>query len=75
MTKEIQLKLKNNPKYLEYLRTHSYWYKDLNRSANNYKRFEEEVKVNYKLRFPDKVEKTINMLDMLQTILGTLNQR
>lgn len=75
MIKSIQKKLKDNPKYLEYLHTHSYWYKNLNRNPTLYKTFEEEVKINYKLRPSDRIEKTINMLDTLQTILATLNQR
>lgn len=75
MIKSVQQKLKENPKYLEYLHTHSYWYKNLNRNPANYKIFEEEVKTNYKLRPSDRIEKTINMLDMVQTILGTMSQR
>lgn len=75
MIRNVQQKLKENPKYLEYLHTHSYWYKNLNRNPSNYKKFEEEVKINYKLRPSDRIEKTINMLDMLQTVLGTMSQR
>lgn len=75
MIKNIQQKIKSNPKYVEYLHTHSYWYKNLNRNPTLFKDFEEEVKINYKLRPSDRIEKTINMLDTLQTILGTLSQR
>lgn len=73
MIRIIQEKLKDNPKYLEYLHTHSYWYKKLNRNFKYFKEFENEVKTNYKLYPRDKVEKALNILDTLQTILSTIN--
>ena len=73
MIKTVQAKIKSNPRYLEYLHTHSYWYKDLNRDPNNFKRFEEDSRKNLKLRPTDKIEKTLDMIDMLQTILGSIN--
>ena len=73
MIKTVQTKIKSNPRYLEYLHTHSYWYKDLNRDPNNFKRFEEDARKNLKLRPTDKIEKTLDMIDMLQTILGSIN--
>lgn len=73
MIKTVQAKIKSNPRYLEYLHTHSYWYKDLNRDPNNFKRFEEDARKNLKLRSTDKIEKTLDMIDMLQTILGSIN--
>ena len=73
MIKIVQEKLRSNPKYLEYLHTHSYWYKKLNRNFKYFKEFENEVKTNYKLYPRDKVEKALNILDTLQTILSTIN--
>ena len=47
MQKEIQQKLLKNPKMLEYLRLNSMWYKHLNRSSSNYKKFESAIKEQY----------------------------
>ena len=73
MIKIIQDKLKNNPKYLEYLHTHSYWYKKLNRDIKYFNEFENEVKKAYKLYPHDRIEKALNIIDTLQTILTTIN--
>lgn len=73
MTLDLQFKIKNNPNYLKYLRENSNWYKELNRSPEKFKNFEEEVKTNYKLRPVDKIERVIDTFDMVQTILKTLN--
>ena len=73
MIRPLQEKLRSNPKYLEYLHTHSYWYKELNRSFDNFKEFESEVKKEYKLYPRDKIERAINLIDTLGTILNTIN--
>ena len=73
MIKLIQERLKSNPHYLEYLHTHSYWYKKLNRDYKYFKEFENEVKTVYKLYPKDKAEKALNLLNMLQTIISTVN--
>jgi len=41
MSLDIQYKIINNINYKKYLRTHSYWYKYLNRNPNIFKKFEE----------------------------------
>ena len=73
MIKLVQEKLRSNPKYVEYLHTHSYWYKNLNRDINSFKEFEKEVKSFYKLYPKDKIEKALNILNMVETILSTIN--
>lgn len=72
MRLDIQIKLKNNPNYLKYLRENSYWYKRLNRNPNLFKEFEEEVKEKYKLRPTDKIGKTLDTIEMIQTILSSI---
>ncbi|MBS7021554.1 MAG: hypothetical protein KH135_06920 [Firmicutes bacterium] len=72
MSLETQFTIKNNEKYFHYLRTHSYWYKELNRNPNKLNQFIEEVKDAYKLRTTDKVEKAIETFEFLQSILSTL---
>lgn len=73
MIKSVQIKIQNSPKYLEYLRTHSYWYKRLNRDSRYLKDFEAEVKEAYKLYPHDRLAKALNMLETIQTIISTIN--
>lgn len=72
MSLEIQFKLKNNPQYLRFLRTHSDWYKELNRNPANFSRFEDKVKEEYRLRPTDRINKALEMIEMAQTIISTL---
>ncbi len=72
MSLELQFKIKNNPNYLRYLRTHSYWYKELNRNSSNFALFEEKVKEDYRLRPTDRISKALEMLEMVGTIMSSL---
>ncbi len=72
MSLELQYKIKSNPKYLEYLREHSIWYKYLNRSQYSFKDFVSSVNAYYGLRPSDKIAKMINNINMLQTFLDVL---
>ena len=72
MSLELQFRLKNNPNYLRYLRTHSAWYKELNRNPANFLLFEEKVKEEYRLRPTDRISKALEMIEMAQTIISTL---
>ena len=72
MSLELQFKIKNNPNYVRYLRTHSYWYKELNRNPSNFLLFEEKVKEEYRLRPTDRISKALEMIEMAQTIISTL---
>lgn len=72
MSLEIQFKIKNNPNYLKYLRTHSNWYKELNRNPASFSLFEEKVKEEYRLRPTDKINKTLEMIEMAEAIISTL---
>lgn len=71
MTLEIQFKIKNNPHYLQYIRENSYWYKLLNRNANLFPKFEEEVKEKYGLRPSDRITKALESFEILQNLLAT----
>ena len=71
MTLELQFKIKENEHYLRYLRQNSYWYKILNRSPWEFKRFEEEVRKTYHLSKMDRLEKAFNTFEMREKILGT----
>lgn len=66
----IQFKIKNNPNYVRFLRSNSHWYKYLNRDYGSFKKFEEEVKREYKLTSIDKIEKAINTLEMFEKVFS-----
>jgi len=72
MELDIIYKIKNNKKHYDFLRTHSYWYKYLNRDSNNYKLFLAEYKKYNREVTTNKVNDTINNLDMMTDILKVL---
>ncbi len=74
MSVEVQLQLKSNINYLKYLKENSHWYKYLNRSNQYFKDFDNEMKINYKLRPTDRLSRAIDTFDMIQTLLATLKQ-
>ena len=70
---EVLYKLKSNPLYIEYLHTHSYWYKYLNRDPKylndflkEYKEFNSNIKT-------DRIKNTIDTIDTLLNVVSTLN--
>ena len=72
MILDLQFKIKNNPKYLQYLRENSHWYKILNRNPLMFDRFVEKVKEDYKLRTSDKITKALGTIEMFQNIISSL---
>lgn len=72
MNLDLQFRIKNNPKYLQYLRENSYWYKILNRNPLMFDRFVEKVKEDYKLRASDKISKALGTIEMFQNIISSL---
>lgn len=75
MTLDTQFKLKSNPLYIKYLHENSNWYKILNRDPNMISKFIEETKIHYKLRPSDRINNALNTIEMLTTILSTLNNK
>jgi hypothetical protein len=67
---EIKQKLDENPKYKELLRLNSHWYKILNRDHTKYEEFVKEMKIKYKLRTIDKIDKTIDTIDLITKIVS-----
>ena len=72
MQKSLQIKLNENPKMKEYLKLNSNWYKDLNRSATNYKNFEQTMKDIYKLRTTDKINDALENIDLISSVLNVI---
>lgn len=75
MTLDTQFKIKSNPLYTKFLHENSYWYKILNRNPNMFNSFVEEVKTVYGLRPVDKINKTLSTLEMISSIMSTLNSK
>lgn len=73
MTLNTQFKLKSNPLYIKYLHENSYWYKILNRDPTKFDDFVNEMKINYKLRPTDKINKAISTFEMISSIISALN--
>lgn len=72
MNLDIQFKIRNNPHYQRYIRENSNWYKILNRDPAMFSMFEQQVKTDYKLRPEDRINRVIETVDFLQTLLATL---
>lgn len=64
--------IKTDDRYLNYLRTHSEWYKYLNRTPDAFNYFMEEVKSFYKLRPVDKIGNLSERIDMINTFINIL---
>lgn len=60
-------------KYYDYLKENSFFIKDLNRNPNNYKNFKEFVKDKYHLRVTDKVSNVIDDIELVSSVISTLN--
>ena len=69
---EVLYKLKSNPEYINYLHTHSYWYKILIRNPKMINNFIEEVKTNLGLRTTDKISNALSKFEMISSILSSL---
>ena len=72
MSLDTQFKLKSNPLYIKYIHENSYLYKILNRDPSKFNDFVNEVKVNYKLRPSDKIDKALSTFEMISSIMGAL---
>ena len=65
MKYEVIIKLKEDQKYLGFLRSNSNWYKILNRSEDEYNNFIKAMKEKYKLRTIDKFDNVVDSVDLM----------
>ena len=72
MELNLQMKLKQNPKFYGYLKENSYYFKYLNRNSDNYSKFESDMKKLYKVRTTDKIQDVIDNIDIFSSIIGAL---
>lgn len=72
MQQRLQIKFRENPKMKEYLKLNSYWYKELNRSVTNYKKFEANMKEIYKLKTTDRINDALENIDLISSVLNVI---
>ncbi len=72
MIYDIKRRIDSDINLKRYLRENSYWYKSLNRDPKYFYYFIEEMKKEYHLTTQDKINKTIDNINMLTTFLDVL---
>ncbi len=72
MELNILYKIKSEKKHYDFLRSHSIWYKYLNRDPNNYKDFLNAYKKYSREETTSKINNTINNIDMIANIIKVL---
>jgi len=73
MNKELLIKIKSDPNLYNYLKYHSYWYKDLKRRPERFNEFVYEMKKEYKLTVTDKISNVNDKITFVRTFLDMLN--
>ncbi len=71
---EIQLKLKENPLYIKFIRENSQWYKILNRNPEMFNKMIDEMKEKYKLRTTDKINNVVDSVDLITKFIKVVNE-
>ena len=71
---DLILRIKNDPKLKQFLREHSYYYKDLNRDPESIKYIEEHMKKEYHLTTEDKLKKVKEKLQTIETIMDIIKE-
>lgn len=72
MHKNSSYKIINNQKLLNHFMEHSYWIKHLNRDYNNFNTFHNQMKIIYKERPTDKISSAIDTVEMISSLVDTL---
>ncbi len=72
MDLSLQQNLDKDKKMALYLKRNSYWYKDLNRNSDNYKKFVSAMRDKYHLKMTDKISDAIDNIDLITGILDSL---
>lgn len=72
MKYELVERLRSNPLLNQYLKYHSYWYKELIRNPSSIKNLEQEMKKEYKLTTEDKIIKLNERVNMISSFLDVL---
>ena len=69
---DILIKINSDPKLKEFINNNSYWYKILTRDPKQIGEFINSAKEFYQLRKTDKFKKTLEYIELFQTIIETI---
>ena len=72
MELELQYKINNTKNYYNYSTDNLYYIKRLNRNSKEFSSFDNFVKDKYGLRVSDKISKTIDNIDLINTLLKAI---
>ena len=73
MNKLTFSKFLENEKLLNQLKDHSYWIKELNRNPESINIFKKQMKILYKERPSDKINSALDNIDLISSIVDTIN--
>ncbi len=71
---DIQMKIKNNPLYIKFIRENSEWYKILNRNPDRFDEMVNEMKKRYHLRTTDRISNVLDSVDLVSKIFKVTNE-
>ncbi len=72
MQLETQASLNKDTKMANYLKDNSFWYKELNRNSQNYKKFTNFIKEKYKLKTSDRITGLIDDIEIVNSVLNVI---
>ena len=72
MSYDVWYRIDNDINLKKFLRENSYWYKQLNRDSDNFNYFVSDMKVKYKLTTEDRINKMVDSMGMIQSLLDVL---
>ncbi len=72
MTIENQIRLSNDQMLTRFIREYPIWYKKLNRNPDLFNDMIMDMKEKYKLTTSDRINNTLNSINMLKTFLDVL---
>ena len=73
MRTDILIRIRTNPNLDNYIKYHSYWYKELFRNPSSISKMDEEMKKEYKLTVGDKINRINDNMSLVRTFLDVLN--
>ena len=72
MNLDTQFKIKSNPLLQQYIRENSYWYKLLNRDPSLINKMIDNMKIDYKMTFEDKIDDLNNKMNLIKMFMETM---
>ena len=72
MSYDVWYRIDNDINLKKFLRENSYWYKQLNRDSDNFSSFVSDMRVKYKLTTEDRINKMVDSMGMIQSLLDVL---